>query len=89
VEANTITSKVEEEDFATCVDVEMTEFDHKEKNTTLETQNPEENMTNEEKEGLEPSTPRIETSSNDVNNTPRELVMFSMSATKKDNTSDS
>jgi hypothetical protein len=33
VEANTITSKVEEEDPATCIDAEMTELDHKEKNT--------------------------------------------------------
>jgi len=33
VEANTITNKVEEEDFATCVDAKMMELDHKEKNT--------------------------------------------------------
>jgi hypothetical protein len=53
VEANTITSKVEEEDSTTCVDVGMTELDHKEKNMMPKTQNLEENMTNEEKEGLD------------------------------------
>jgi hypothetical protein len=31
VEANTITSKVEEEDSTTCIDAKMTELDHKEK----------------------------------------------------------
>ncbi len=47
VEANTITSKVEEEDSTTCINAKMIELDHKEKNTMHDTQSTEENMTNE------------------------------------------
>ncbi len=51
VEANTIASKVEEEDSTTCVDAKMIELDHKQKNTMPNTQSPTENMTNEKMEG--------------------------------------
>jgi hypothetical protein len=37
------------------------------------TQNPKENMANEEEEGPKPTTPRIETNLNDVNNTQRKV----------------
>ncbi len=73
VEANTITSKVEKEDFTTCTNVGMTELDDEEDNMIPEPQSPEENMIDEEEESLESTTPRIETDSNDVSSTAREV----------------
>jgi hypothetical protein len=60
VEANTISSKVKEEDFTTCLDGKMTKLDEEEKNTVLKTLCPKDVMTNEEEEGTKPTTtPRI------------------------------
>jgi hypothetical protein len=73
VEANTITSKVEKEDFTTCTNVGMMELDDEKDSMIPEPQSPEENMIDEEEESLESTTPRIETDSNDVSSALREV----------------
>ncbi len=60
-------------DFVTCANARMTKLDEKEENMMPDLQSPEENMTNEEKKNLELVTPRIETGSNDVSNTPKKV----------------
>jgi len=72
VEANTITSEVEEEDSTTCANVEMMELDDKEDSTMPKPQSPKENMTNEEEKSPK-LTPRTKTGSDDVSNTPKEV----------------
>ncbi len=73
MKANIAISEVEEEDSRACVDGGLTKSYENDKSTMLETQSLEENMMNEEEEGLELATPRTKTGSNDVNSTPREV----------------
>jgi len=72
VEANIAISEVEEKDSRACVDGRLTKSEE-DKNTILKTQSLEENMTNEEEEGLKLATPRTKIGSNDVNNTLKEV----------------
>ncbi len=62
-----------EEDFVAFANAKMTELDDEEKNMMPDLQSPKENMTNEEKKSLELAMPRIETSSNDLSNTPKKV----------------
>ncbi len=64
---------MEEEDSIECVNAKMTELDNEEKTMMLEPWSLEQNMTNEEKEIIKPTTPKTKTGSNDVNNTPKEV----------------
>jgi hypothetical protein len=72
MEANTITNKVEE-NFAVCANVKMIESDDEEENTMPKTTILEDAMIDGEEEGMEPVTPTIETNSNDVSNTCKEV----------------
>jgi hypothetical protein len=73
MEANTITSKVKEEDSIAWAYVGMIELNDKDKSMMLETTIPKDTQMDEEEEGTEPSTPRIETSYNDADNTCRKV----------------
>lgn len=73
MEANTINSKVDENDFATFSDGKMMESDDKEKNMVPRTPSLEDAMTDEEEENMELTTLRIKTSSNDPKSTPKEI----------------
>jgi hypothetical protein len=67
VVTNTINSEVEEE--------EILELDDEEESKVLETTYSKDTMMDweEEKEGTEPTTPRLKMGSNDVNSTPKEI----------------
>ncbi len=71
MEANTISSKVDEEDSTTRPIGEMMELDDKEESMVLQTPCLENTMTNSNEEGIEPMTPRSKMGSNDVTNTPK------------------
>jgi hypothetical protein len=88
VEVITINSEVEEEDYETCPNGEMTKLDDEEKNIVLETPCPKDLMTNEE-EGMEPTTLRIKMGYNDMQVTHWEkLGLLSMSNIKTNDTVD-
>jgi hypothetical protein len=73
VEVITNSGEVEEEDCETCPDGEMMESDDEEENMVFETPCPEDVVTDEKEEGMKSMTPRIETSCNDANCTPKEI----------------
>jgi hypothetical protein len=77
-----------EEDFIAYANARMTESNDEEESMMPDPQSLEENMTNEKEKSLELTTPRIETGSNDVSNTPKKLALHSMFATKKDHIGD-
>ncbi len=73
MEANIITSEVEEEDSTTCTNARMTKLDDEDKNTMPKTPSLEHAMMNEEKEGKELMTLKTKIGSNDVSNTLRKF----------------
>jgi hypothetical protein len=72
MEANTISSEVEEEDCETCPNGGMTKSDDEEENIVLETPCPK-NIVMDEEEGMEPTTLRIKTGYNDASSTLKEI----------------
>ncbi len=72
MEANTISNEVEQNNFATFPNGKMTKLDDEKESTVPRTPCLKDAMIDEE-EGSELATPRIETSSNDLNNTPKEI----------------
>ncbi len=60
VEANTINSKVKKEDYETCPNGKMTKLDDKEESTVPKTLHPKDVVMDEEEDGTEPMTTRIE-----------------------------
>jgi len=60
VEANTINSKVKEEDYETSPNGKMTKLDDKEESTVPKTLHPKDVVMDEEEDGTEPMTTRIE-----------------------------
>ncbi len=59
MEANTITSKVKEEDSIAWAYVGMMELNNKDESTMLQTKIPKDAQMDEEEEGTKPPTPRI------------------------------
>jgi hypothetical protein len=70
MEANTISSKVEHDDFATFSNDRMTKSNDEEENMVLRTPSPKNAMMGDEEESTKPMTPCTKTGSNDPNNTP-------------------
>jgi hypothetical protein len=79
VEANTINNKVKEEDSTTCLDGKMTKLDEEGKNKVLKTPCPKDVMTDEEEEGMETTTSKIETGYNNASIHLEKLVLLSIS----------
>jgi hypothetical protein len=73
MEANTISSEVDEEDFATCPNGEMMESYDKKESMVLKTPCLENTMTDSKEEGMKSTTPRSKMGSNDVTNTPKKI----------------
>jgi len=72
VAVNIISNKVEKEDSTTCLKGKMIELDDIKESKMLETTCPKDTIMDlrEEEENIKMMTPRLETGSNDVNNTP-------------------
>jgi hypothetical protein len=68
VEANTISSEVEEEDCETCPNGGMTKLNDEEESTMFKTPSPK-NLVTYEEEGMELATPRIKMDYNDASST--------------------
>ncbi len=73
MEANTISSEVDEEDPTTCPNGEMMESNDEERNMVLKTPCLENTMTDSKKEGMKLITPKSKMGSNDVTNTPKKI----------------
>jgi hypothetical protein len=73
VEANTISSEVEEEDYETCPNGKMMKLNDEEESTMFKRPCPKNLVTYEEEEGMELATPRIKMDYNDASSTLKEI----------------
>ncbi len=73
MEVSTISNKVEEKEYKTCLDGGMMELDDEEESTMPKTPCLEGVLTDEEKEGTKLATPRTEMCCNDASNTHKKI----------------